>query len=183
VPASDKNLPARPVVLEPAALPREQMGPYFILGVDKAADKEQVEAAWAQRLIWARKGIVRIPLEDINWAREVMSDFDKRVRADASSLNLDTVDGVVRKLRDRFAGHAVSQAGCLPLDRELPLADFSPDIPIPGLEEVRDNIAVPPIPEEFPAVSKLLQDLVQEPIDPWNLTLEAGETEESAGSK
>jgi hypothetical protein len=160
------------VVLDLAILPREQMGPFLILGVDKTADKEQVEAAWAQRLIWSRKNLVKTPLEDINWAREVMNDFDKRVRADAASLNLDTSDVVLRRLRDRFTGHAQSEAGCRPLEADLPLADYSPAIPVPDPEEERKTIPVGEVPLEIPAVARLLEQLARAPLDPWNLGIE-----------
>ena len=56
-----------PVVLELAALPREQLGPFLLLGLDKNADAEAIEASWAQRVIWARKNQIRTPLGDINW--------------------------------------------------------------------------------------------------------------------
>jgi hypothetical protein len=79
-----------PVVLELAALPREQLGPFLLLGLDKNADAEAIEASWAQRVIWARKNQIRTPLGDINWAREVINDPDRRVRADLTSLNTDT---------------------------------------------------------------------------------------------
>ena len=68
-----------PVVLELAPLPREQLGPFLILGVEKTATREQIEAAWAQRLIAARKHQVGVPLEDINWAREAINDTDRRL--------------------------------------------------------------------------------------------------------
>ena len=32
---------------ELASLPREQVGPFLLLGLDKTADKEQIEANWA----------------------------------------------------------------------------------------------------------------------------------------
>src|SRR3954464_6993819 len=91
-----------PLVLKLAPLPRTQVGPFLILGVDKDAAKDDVEAAWAQRLIWARKGQTPVPLEDINWAREVLSDAERRLRADVTSLNLDTADATLRKLRQHF---------------------------------------------------------------------------------
>src|SRR5215469_10419725 len=96
--------PEAPVVLELAPLPREQVGPFLLLGVDKLADKEQIEANWAQRVIWARKGQSKVPLEDINWAREHVSDPEKRIRADAASLNADTTTGVLRRLKERYEG-------------------------------------------------------------------------------
>src|SRR5262249_52753693 len=91
-----------PVVLELAPLPREQLGPFLILGVGKDADREQIEASWAQRVINARKSQVNVPLEDINWAREVINDAQRRIRADATSLSLDTTDGILRQLAERF---------------------------------------------------------------------------------
>src|SRR3954454_11758854 len=98
------NPPPVPVMLQLAPLPRTQIGPFLILGVDKDADRETVEASWAQRLIWARKGQTRASLEDVNWAREIMSGTEQRLRADAVALNLDTTDGTLRKLRERFQG-------------------------------------------------------------------------------
>ena len=65
-----------PLVLKLAPLPRNQIGPFLILGVDKDASKEVIEAAWAQRLIWARKGQFTIPLEDINWARTILRTWE-----------------------------------------------------------------------------------------------------------
>jgi hypothetical protein len=160
-----------PVVLELAALPRDQVGPFIILGIDKTAGKEQVEAAWAQRVIWARKDQVKTPLEDINWAREVMNDSDRRIRADAASLNIDTSEGVLRRLRERFAGLAKNEPGCRPLDVELPLADYSPDIPVPDMAEERQRIPVGDVPLEIPAVAALVENLLREPLDPWQLDL------------
>jgi hypothetical protein len=166
-----KNKPpsAVPVVLDLAILPREQVGPFLLLGVDKTADKEQVEAAWAQRIIWARKGLIKTPLEDVNWAREAMSDFDKRVRADAASLNLDTSDGVLRNLRERFNGKGSGENLGKPLDDELDLADYAPAVSVPEIAEERRAVPVPEVPGDIPAVKKLLEDLVRETIDRWNL--------------
>ena len=61
---------AEPVVLDLATLPRDQMGPFLILGLDKAADKEEMESHWADRVKWARKGLLKVPLEDVNWDRD-----------------------------------------------------------------------------------------------------------------
>jgi hypothetical protein len=76
--------PPLPVMLDLAPLPRSQVGPFLILGVAKDADREALEANWAQRLIWARKNLIKVPLEDINWARELINDPDARLRADAT---------------------------------------------------------------------------------------------------
>lgn len=37
---------SEPVVLELAPLPREQIGPFLLLGLEKDADREQIEASW-----------------------------------------------------------------------------------------------------------------------------------------
>ena len=165
-----KNKPptAVPVVLDLATLPREQVGPFLLLGVAKTADKEQVEAAWAQRVIWARKGVIKTQLEDVNWAREAMSDFDKRVRADAASLNLDTSDRVLQNLQERFSGKGNENAG-RPLDDELDLADYRPATAVPDLAEERRAVPLAKVPGDMPAVKKLLEELVRETIDPWSV--------------
>jgi hypothetical protein len=161
-----------PVVLELAPLPREQMGPFLILGVEKDADKEQVEAAWAARVIAARKNQVRVALEDINWARELINDPDRRIRADTTSINPDTAEGTLRQLAERFGvAGPTSAPGWKPWDVEKPLADYSPAIEVPHPEEIRRDLQVPEVPRELPAVAWLVEQFVKEPIDPWNLPL------------
>ena len=105
-----------PVLLELATLPREQMGPFLLLGLEKDASKEEIEAHWAERVKWARKGQYNAPLEDINWARELVTDASKRPSADASSLNADTVDGSVARVTRRF-GLTEGRAGSLTSSR------------------------------------------------------------------
>src|SRR5712691_8938717 len=90
-----------PVILELAPLPREQIGPFILLGLSKTADQEEIEANWAQRVIWARKKQFRIPLEDVNWARETINSSEKRVRADIASLNADTAEKTLQRLSAR----------------------------------------------------------------------------------
>jgi hypothetical protein len=158
-----------PVVLELAPLPREQIGPFLLLGLDKDADREQIEASWAQRVIWARKQQVRVALEDINWAREVINDPERRVRADASSLNADTSDGTLRRLGQHYGGQGAP--GWLPLDAEKSLADYTPAVEVPDIEAVRAAIVVPEVPEEVPAVAPLLRQFGEQSIDPWALVL------------
>ena len=159
-----------PVVLDLAPLPREQVGPFLLLGVDKAADKAAIEANWAQRIIWARKALIKVPLEDVNWAREVINDAEKRVRADAASFNLDTIDGALRRLGERYTDpRAVARSE--PLDVEKALADYTPPTPVPDAGEVRAAITVPDVPEEVPAVRRVLERFLQEPLDPWKLEL------------
>jgi hypothetical protein len=159
-------------MLELAPLPRSQVGPFLILGVDKDADREAIEAAWAQRLIWARKGLTKTPLEDINWAREVLSDADRRIRADSTSLNVDTTSGVLKQLREQFQGKNGLSSGCRPLDVEKNLADYQPPTPVPDLEEVRRSIPEPQVPREVPAVAVILEEFVREPVDPWDVSLD-----------
>jgi hypothetical protein len=161
-------IPAAPIVLELAPLPREQAGPFLILGVAKTATREQTEEEWARRLIWARKKHYKVSLEDINWAREVMNDGDKRLLADVETLNLDTPDGVLADLMTRRHVND-KQTACRPIDVEKSLADFTPPVEIPDMEEVRRSTHVPEVPREFPAVRQLLEQLAREPLDPWNV--------------
>ena len=166
--------PQEPVVLELAPLPREQIGPFLLLGLDKDADKEQIEANWARRLIWARKGQTRVALEDVNWAREVISDPDKRIRADSASFNPDTTDGLLRRWCARFGVGAIGgevNVGWQPLDREKSLTDYAPPAEVPDANEVRAALSVPEVPPEVPAVPHLLEQLAREPIDPWAIVL------------
>jgi hypothetical protein len=164
------NAPNAPVVLELAPLPREQVGPFLLLGLEKSAGKEQIEANWARRLIWARKEQIKVPLEDINWAREVVNDKDKRVRADAASLNLDTADGILGDLTQRYGG-AAARPRCKPLDEEKDLSRYEPPVELPDIQAVQNAIVVPDIPEEVPAAHGILDRYVGEPFDPWNLPL------------
>ncbi len=163
--------PQEPVILELAPLPREQTGPFILLGLGKDADQEEIEANWAQRVIWARKKTFRIPLEDVNWAREVINDPERRVRADALSLNVDTGEGALKRLAGRYGGKDAKGPAWQPLDREKPLADYRPATEIPDPEAVRTAIQVPEVPREVPAARVLLEQLAREPLDPWDLPL------------
>ncbi len=158
-----------PVILELAPLPREQIGPFVLLGLDKDADKEQIEACWARRVIWARKNQIRLALEDINWAREVVSDLEKRVRADAASLNADTADKVLARLGKRYTSTEQGRPPWQPLDREKDLAGYTPAVEVPDPDAVRATIALPELAAEMPAAAALLLQSVQQPLDPWNL--------------
>jgi hypothetical protein len=163
------NTPAAPVVLQLAPLPREQIGPFLLLGVAKTADRTVVERNWADRLKWARRELIKVPLQDINWAREVLSDIEKRIRADAASLNLDSAGAVLRGLEERFASDSPAAARCQPLDVEKDLADYSPAVDIPDADVVRAGIVVPDIPEEVPAALSILESFLRQPLDPWDL--------------
>jgi hypothetical protein len=162
--------PAAPIVLDLAPLPREQIGPFLLLGAPKDAHKDKVEANWAQRVIWARKAQIKTALEDVNWARETLNDADRRVRADAASFNLDTVDLALRRLCERYTDPG-AVARSEPLDVEKSLADYTPPTPVPEAEEVRGAITVPDVPEEVPAVRHVLDRFLREPLDPWKLEL------------
>jgi hypothetical protein len=163
--------PTAPVVLELAPLPREQAGPFLILGVPKTAVGDQVEAQWARRVIWARKKQVKAPLEDINWAREVLNDPERRLLADAASLNIDTMEGVLQQLEGRYEGAGPGHSAAQPLDVEKPLADYTPDVELPDIADIRQSIAIPELPREFPMVRQLLEEVARAPLDPWRLDL------------
>jgi hypothetical protein len=160
-----------PVVLELAPLPREQVGPFLLLGVDKTADNAAVERNWAERLKLARREQIKVPLQDINWAREVLNDQDRRIRADAASLNLDTADGTLRELCERFGGAGSDGLHCLTLDEEKDLSDYSPAVEMPDIGAVRASIVVGQIPEEVPAAWSILEKYLREPLDPWGKEL------------
>ena len=162
-----------PVVLELASLPREQMGPFLILGLDKASPRKAVEEHWADRLKWARRSLIKVALEDINWAREMLQDTERRVKADAASLNSDTSDGVLSGLAKRY-GLNGGQATRMwqPLECEKSLADYSPQAEVPDQAEVRETIRPQPVPEEIPATRLLLEGLAGSgSLDPWALEL------------
>ncbi len=120
----------------------------------------------------ARKNLTKTPLEDINWAREIMNDTDRRIRADVTSLNVDTTDGVLKRLRDRFQSKEELPAGCRPIDVEKNLADYVPQTPVPDLDEVRRQIPVPQVPRDVPAAQVILEEFVRQPVDPWDETLD-----------
>jgi hypothetical protein len=161
-----------PVVLELATLPREQVGPFLLLGLEKAADKDQIEANWADRLRWARKQTIKVPLEDVNWARDILNDLDRRIRYDVSSLNVDTAERVLGQLAERY-GAGGGQPGRVwqPLDSEKALADYAPPAEVPDPDAIRAALVVPEVPEQYPAVAALLERLAQAPLDPWGLDL------------
>jgi len=161
-----------PIVLELAHLPREQMGPFMVLGLDKDAGKEEIDTHWADRVRWARKGQISISLEDINWAREKITDPKQRLVSDATSLNLDTAEGLMRQLSRRY-GLDAERTGPQweALDEEKPLADYNLPVEVPTLESVRSPLTVPEIPLELPAVASLVDQLTRSTLDPWAFEL------------
>jgi len=163
---------AEPIVLDLATLPREQLGPFLLLGLDKSADKDQIEAHWAERLKWARKGQMKMPLEDINWAKDVLNERDRRIRADAASFNTDLIDSALGQLAYRY-GVLGTQPGrsWQPLDVEKDLATYTPPADVPDREEVRSALTVPDVPQAMPAVPVLLERLALAAVDPWTYEL------------
>ena len=157
--------PSGPVMVELATLPRSQVGPFLILGVDKDATKEAIEAGWAQRLIWARRDQFPLALEDINWARDTLNDAQRRLQAEAVGLNVDSVGGTLKRLRQE----QVNKSGCKPIDVEKNLADYNPDTAIPTLDELRRGIVPPELSADLPAVPLLLAQMIGEPLDPWEM--------------
>jgi hypothetical protein len=150
---------SEPVILELASLPREQVGPFLLLGLDK-------------RLKLGRKQLLKVPLEDINWARKLLEDAGRWVQADAASLNSDTGDGFLADLARR-QGLVHGRAGLQwqALDKEPALADHVPAADLPDPEAVRASLAVPDVPGDLPAVLSLLEQLAQQGLDPWQLDL------------
>ena len=159
-----------PVVLELAPLPREKIGPFILLGVEKDATAEEIEARWAQRVIWARKNQIDVALADINWAREVLNDRDKRVRADAASLNVDVTSRVLKDLAQRYGAGSAGPTW-QPLQADPPLTEVAPPMGIPEPEEIRRTIPIPDVPDDLPGVNWLLDQFLKEPIDPWDLKM------------
>jgi hypothetical protein len=143
----------------------------LILGVDKDATRETVEAAWAEKIKQARRGQIKTPLEDINWAREMLMSKESRVRCDAVALNVDTTDGTLKKLRERYQGKQQVEVRCKPIDTEKWLADYAPATTVPPVAEIRDQVRLPELPQEAPAVRVMLENFVKEPIDPWQIDL------------
>ncbi len=164
---------AAPIVLQLAPLPRTQIGPFLILGVDKDANRETIEAAWAEKLKQARRGQIKTSLEDINWAREMLTSKESRIRCDAVSLNVDTTDGTLKKLRDRYQGKQQAEIRCKPIDTEKWLADYAPPTAPPPVDEIRALVQLPEIPRDVPAVRVMLENFVKEPLDPWQVQLDA----------
>ena len=159
-----------PIVLELASLPREKIGPFIFLGLEKDAGPEEIEAHWAQRLIWARKNLIPIALTEINWAREVLNDPDKRVRADAASLNVDVTPRVLEDLTQRYGADPAGPSWW-PMQVDQPPSENLPPVHIPDPEEIRRAIPIPEVPDDLPGVSWMLDQFLKEPIDPWDLKI------------
>ncbi|MCS6850523.1 MAG: hypothetical protein NZ700_05055 [Gemmataceae bacterium] len=150
------------VVLELAPPPREEIGPYLLLGLSKDAGPEQIDRHWAQRVIWARRNQGRVALEDVHWARDVLRDAGRRQEADAGTFNADTAAGVLRDLTERYH---LDRPAWDPIEWGPVTADLVPPMPVPSLDDVQANLAVPPLPDDIPAIGEVLAQLLREPID------------------
>jgi hypothetical protein len=159
-----------PILLELADLPREHVGAFLLLGLDKDADSEAIEAHWADRVRWARRDQLRVPLEDVNWAREMLRDTISRLRADSGSLNTDTSDLFLRQVRERFHQREIGVAW-RPLDDDKPLREYVPAVAVPSVAEVHATVTPPEPPRDFPAAALLLEQVAREPLDPWAVVL------------
>jgi hypothetical protein len=148
-----------------APLPREQVGPFLILGVPKDANDETIEAAWARCVLWARQGKTAIPLEDIHWARSVLRDPDQRLVADAASLNPDIMTGELARLTRLW--HLDGLPNWTPQDPEPPL----PEVDLPDPDAERSAVPAPSIPVDLPGVARWLEEFARGPLDPWGLAL------------
>jgi len=154
-----------PVVLELAPLPREQIGPFILLGIEKDATAEDIEAHWAERVKSARRAQSKVQLEDVNWAREALREPERALRYASSTLNLDTAEGVLRRIADQYG---LDGSGWVPRDEEKPLKDYTPPIPLPDLDEIRKTIVLPELPLELPGVAVVLRSYLPEILDPWS---------------
>lgn len=168
---------AEPLMLDIAALPREQIGPFLLLGVDKDADTKEIEAHWAQRLIWARAKQIRTPLEDINWAKEQLLDRERRVLADVTSFNADTSAGDLKQLLEKHGPLEPEVPTWVPAEAPLPELPLLAPGAMPEVESLRASLALPDIPLVFPTVDRILLELTSAPIDPWSIELPALSTE------
>jgi hypothetical protein len=88
-------------------------------------------------------------------------------------LNIDTTDRTLKKLCDRYQGKQQVEIRCKPIDTEKWLADYTPAMPVPPVDEIRAQVKLPEIPHEVPAVRVMLESFVKEPLDPWQVELDA----------
>lgn len=163
---------SEPIMLELAQLPREKLGPFFLLGLHKTASQKDIDAHWALRLKWARKNQISVALEDINWARDCLNDKEKRVEADVASLTTDLADDFLYRLALKYSiEEGQAEPSWEPLDEEHDHSSFEPAVAVPTLEEVKQRILMPDVPEEMPSCSIFLTRVLREEIDPWALNL------------
>jgi hypothetical protein len=145
------------------------MGPFLILGLDKDASPEEVDKAWRERLQWVEQGWSNVSCDDLNWAHDVLLDPERRVAADAASLNPDTLAQPCRHLLTTSESADWEQPSWPILDDAWPeLPPFPPDLPENRASEV-GAAPIPEIPREVPALTRLIKQWLDRPIDPWIL--------------
>lgn len=151
--------------VELAALPRDLVGPFLLLGARKNADAEEIEARWAQCVLWARQGKTAVSLGDIHWARAVLRDIDRRLAADVNSLNTEVAGDELHRLAKSF--HLDDgRPAWTPLDPD-PLPVRPEDLP-----DAAGILAALPNPDftiEFPAIDRWLTEFANAEIDPWSI--------------
>lgn len=165
---TDPSPANKPLELLTATLLREQIGPFLILGVDKDASPEEIEAAWRQRVEWVEQGQLRVSVEDLTWAKEILLDADRRILADIGSLNPDTSDGQLRQML-AVQGSDEWERPHWPI-RDVPLAD-PPPIPPEWLDEPHADLSslpIPDVPRVIPALHRILEESRRQPLDPWD---------------
>lgn len=155
--------PFIPEVLELAPVPREQIGPFLLLGLEKDATPEELQKNWAQRVIWARKKSSLLPLEQVNWAREVLSDPQRRLEADLGSLNADTTPRPLHSIVSTFA-LGVPPEPCASAPEPHPV---EPVLPRP--DALAASVPLPQIPEHNFGAVALCKTLAGTMKDPWSL--------------
>jgi hypothetical protein len=165
-----------PLDAELAPPPREQAGPFLLLGLDKGFVPEDVEAHWARRVVWARRQQTKVPLEDINWAREVLRDAEARLKADLESINVDTGDRILARLAEAYGVAEGGRPAWEPREPDARLTDSEPALELPDPEALRAGIRVPEVPDDLPAAAQWLRERLAVSVDPWDLgELERGE--------
>lgn len=154
-----------PIAIAP--LPREQVGPFLILGVPKNADDETIEAAWAQRVLWRGKGR---PLyhSRMSTGAVVLRDPEQRLAADGASLNADIATEELRRL-SKLWGVSPDRPTWQPLDPDPPAE--TGDVPDPA--DLRPTVPAPSVPVDLPGVVRWLDEFTRGPLDPWSLALPA----------
>jgi len=145
---------------------REVAGPFLILGVDKDADVATIDAHWAERVLWCRKGQSKLALEDVHWARDLLRDPARRAHADAASLNPDLASGEVRRLA-RLYHIDGSPPGWEPHDPEPPIE--LPAAVASDPDAIAAEFPTPDVPLELPATSRWLEHFGAAAIDPWGV--------------
>ena len=163
-----------PVVLELASLPREQMGAFLILGLDKSADKTTIETHWADRLKWARRqsdqgAAGRRQLG----ARGTRATPTRRIKADATSLNADTTDRILAHAFPAFRhGGRTGGAACGSLlTARSRWRTIVPPAEMPGSARGARGNPGSRRARRRAGRTALLQRLAEQPLDPWGLEL------------